>query len=106
MSVMRALLYVSFGLALTLSVSQPSWAADVKNGEQLARRWCASCHLVNEARSGVSSEAPPFTGIATRPGFDAGKLALFLLDPHPKMPDLGLSRAAAADIAAYIASLK
>ena len=40
------------------------------------------------------------------PGFDAGKVALFLLDPHPKMPDMGLSRTAAADLAAYIATLK
>jgi hypothetical protein len=29
-----------------------------------------------------------------------------LLDPHPKMPDMGLSRREAEDLAAYIASLK
>jgi hypothetical protein len=29
-----------------------------------------------------------------------------LLDPHPKMPDMGLSRSDAADLAAYIAALK
>jgi len=39
-------------------------------------------------------------------GFDAAKIALFLLDPHPKMPDMGLSRSDAADLAAYIAALK
>jgi hypothetical protein len=33
-------------------------------------------------------------------------IALFLLDPHPKMPDMGLSWTEAADLAAYIASLK
>jgi len=49
---------------------------------------------------------PPFATIAKIPGFDAGKIALFLLDPHPKMPDMSLSRAEAADLAAYIASLK
>jgi hypothetical protein len=31
---------------------------------------------------------------------------LFLLDPHAKMPDMGLSRTEAADLAAYIATLK
>jgi hypothetical protein len=31
---------------------------------------------------------------------------LFLLDPHPKMPDMGLSRSDAADLASYIATLK
>jgi mono/diheme cytochrome c family protein len=33
-------------------------------------------------------------------------LAFFLLDPHPKMPSFPLSRAEAADLAAYIASLR
>jgi hypothetical protein len=30
---------------------------------------------------------------------------MFLLDPHPKMPDMGLSRAEAAALAAYISTL-
>ena len=37
---------------------------------------------------------------------DAPMLALFLLLPHPKMPDMALSRNEAADLAAYIVSLK
>ena len=40
------------------------------------------------------------------PGFDAAKVALFLLAPHPKMPDMELSRIEAGDLAAYIATLK
>jgi hypothetical protein len=28
------------------------------------------------------------------------------MDPHPKMPNMSLSRTEAADLAAYIASLK
>jgi hypothetical protein len=39
------------------------------------------------------------------PGFDRNKVAFFLLDPHPKMPDMSLSRNEAADLAVYIASL-
>jgi hypothetical protein len=31
---------------------------------------------------------------------------MFLLDPHPKMPDMSLTRTEAADIAAYIGSLR
>jgi hypothetical protein len=54
----------------------------------------------------ATDQAPAFATIAKEPGFDAGKIALFLLDPHPKMPDMGLSRSDAADLAAYIASLK
>ena len=92
--------------AALLTLSFPSHAADPRNGEDLAKRWCAACHLIGPSRGGVTSEAPPFAGIAARPDFDAARLALFLLDPHPKMPDMGLSRAAASDLAAYIGSLK
>jgi hypothetical protein len=53
----------------------------------------------------VTGEAPPFATIARSPGFDEQRLAFFLLDPHPKMPDMGLSRTEATDLAAYIASL-
>ena len=99
----------SFGLLqivafATLSV-HTSLAASADNGGRLAQRWCAACHLVTPDQ-GASTEAPPFSAIARRPGFDAGKVALFLLDPHPRMPDIGLTRSSAEDLAAYIASQK
>jgi mono/diheme cytochrome c family protein len=84
----------------------PTHAADVSHGEQLARRWCTPCHVVASDQKAPTGEAPPFSSIARAPNFDAARLTLFLLDPHPKMPDMGLSRTAAADLAAYIASLK
>jgi mono/diheme cytochrome c family protein len=97
----KALLTIAF--AGMISSAQ---AADSRNGESLARRWCASCHIVASDQRGPASEAPPFATVAKRPDFDAHKLAFFLLNPHPKMPDMGLSRGAADDIAAYIGSLK
>jgi mono/diheme cytochrome c family protein len=81
-------------------------AADATNGERLARRWCASCHIVASDQQGATTEAPPFASVARRPDFSAARIAFFLLDPHPKMPDMGLSRTAAEDLAAYIATLK
>jgi mono/diheme cytochrome c family protein len=82
----------------------PAHAADADNGKRLAERWCVSCHVVDTAQKSATTEAPPFSVIAGRPNLDAGALALFLLHPHPKMPDMGLSRDAAADVAAFIAS--
>ena len=76
-----------------------------ENGMQIARRWCASCHVV-ASNQRTASEAPPFAAIAKSPDFDASKVAFFLLNPHPKMPDMSLTRNEAADLAAYIASLK
>jgi mono/diheme cytochrome c family protein len=92
-------------VAATLAI-RPAFGADPDNGERLARRWCSSCHLVASNQRGSTSEAPPFATIATKPDFDAAKIALFLLDPHPKMPNMELSRTEAADLATYIATLK
>jgi mono/diheme cytochrome c family protein len=94
------------GCCLTIVITaQPVLAADARNGEKLARRWCEPCHVVAADQRGVTGEAPPFASIATRPGFDAAKIATFLLDPHPKMPDMSLTRNEAADLASYIATL-
>ena len=81
-------------------------AADVDHGADLAKRWCATCHVVDSDQRQASADVPPFAAIARKPDFNPEKLAFFLLDPHPKMPNFPLNRAEAADIAAYIASLR
>jgi mono/diheme cytochrome c family protein len=101
---MRSIVTV-FGLLLALLDGSVAMAADVDHGGRLARRWCASCHLVAADQRQTNAEAPPFAVIAARAGFDANRLAFFLLEPHPKMPNMGLSRTAAADLAAHIGSL-
>jgi hypothetical protein len=98
---------IGLTLALTALASTPAaWAADAAQGERLARRWCSSCHVVAPHQKGTVAEVPPFSTIARRPNFDASKIALFLLDPHPKMPNMDLSRSEAADLAAYIATFR
>jgi mono/diheme cytochrome c family protein len=93
-------------LAAAALAATPAAAADANNGLRLAQRWCVSCHVIGSGQQGVASEAPPFATVAHRPDFDAAKIAFFLLDPHPKMPNMGLSRTEAADLAAYIATLR
>ncbi len=80
-------------------------AADVANGKRLAEQWCAPCHLVSPNQARGTADVPPFEAIARQPGFNAGQLALFLLDPHPAMPNMGLTRSEATDLAAYIQTL-
>jgi mono/diheme cytochrome c family protein len=92
--------------AVVTLASLPAFGADAQNGAVLARRWCASCHIVASDQRQSASEATPFREIATKANFDAAKLAFFLLNPHPVMPNMGLSRNEAADLAAYIASFK
>jgi mono/diheme cytochrome c family protein len=79
-------------------------AADAAHGGRLAERWCAACHVVSSGQQHGTTQAPPFSEIAKQPHMDAPMVALFLLLPHPKMPDMNLSRNEAADLAAYIKS--
>jgi mono/diheme cytochrome c family protein len=93
-------------IGAAFSLGSPLFAADASNGKRLAERWCTGCHLVSSSQSTATDQVPPFAAIAKMPNFSAAKIALFLLDPHPKMPNMGLSRTEAADLAAYIATLK
>lgn len=81
-------------------------AADADHGAEIAKRWCASCHLIDGGQKQASTDAPPFDAIAHKSDFTAEKVAFFLLDPHPKMPNFPLSRNEAADLAAYISGLR
>ena len=94
------------GLSTILCCSLLNHAlADAANGERLARRWCASCHVVASDQKQANADVPAFATIARMSGFSRDKLAFFLLDPHPKMPDMSLTRNEAADLADYITSL-
>lgn len=90
--------------AAASGIARSAIAADAELGETMAKRWCSACHVVAPGQTRGSPQAPPFTEIARKPGFDASQLALYLLLPHPRMPDMNMSRAEAADLAAYIAA--
>jgi mono/diheme cytochrome c family protein len=100
--------YRSLFAAIILAALCPALAtaADAQHGKQLAQRWCAECHLVASDQRQASADVAPFASVAQRGDFNAAQLAFFLLDPHPKMPNMSLSRAEAGDLAAYIATLK
>ena len=91
---------ISVGFLAVLGGS--AFAADLSNGEAVAKRWCAACHVVAPDQKSGNTQVAPFSAIAKMPGFDEYKLALYLLLPHPKMPDMSLSRSEAADLTAYI----
>jgi mono/diheme cytochrome c family protein len=93
--------------SILLAALRPSLAAaDAQHGKDLARRWCAECHLVASDQVRANADVATFASLARRQDFSAAQLALFLLDPHPRMPNLSLTRVEAADLAAYIATLK
>ena len=96
-------------LALILSVgigaASPS-AADGARGGQLARQWCANCHVVGDAPAGTVQQGPPSFRTIAQGELTADQLRTFLSHPHPPMLDLGLTRAEIDDLIEYIATLR
>jgi mono/diheme cytochrome c family protein len=103
---LRQVLVLVLILASAAPLATAAMAADADHGAVLAQRWCAACHLVASEQKQAVADVPSFASIARRSDFTPEKVAFFLLDPHPKMPNFPLSRIEAADIAAYIRSLK
>jgi cytochrome c len=101
----RALLAI---LALvTIGVgTAPAARADVAKGTQLARQWCANCHVINNNPSGGVPQGPPTFPAIARSGMTADQLRAFLSHPHGSMPDLALSRAEIDDLIGYIETLR
>lgn len=101
----RNLIVICMLLGVASPINRAS-AADIAAGEVIATHWCVSCHAVSTAPQKIATEAATFVEIAKRPDFNEKTLAYFLLDPHPKMPDMSLTRNEAANLAAYIRSLQ
>jgi len=80
--------------------------AESEHGKDIAKRWCANCHLVENGQTNAIDHAPPFSQTARTPDFDRDKLSFMLLKPHPNMPSLSLDRTEVSDLADYIHSLK
>jgi mono/diheme cytochrome c family protein len=102
---MMRYLGVLSAMMISLALGATARAADARHGEQLARQWCAACHIVAQDQLKGGDNVPTFASVAHRPDFSPARLAFFLLDPHPKMPNMGLTRREAEDLAAYIAQL-
>lgn len=75
------------------------------NGLKLARQWCTTCHVVEPAGRGGDA-GPPFAAVANRPDRTPQTLRAWLNDPHPPMPNLGLTRTEIDDIVVYIDTLQ
>ena len=85
----------------------PSPLDDPARGKIIAETWCSSCHLVGPGADRTSlAGVPTFASMAPRLPEDAETLAALMIDPHPPMPELSLTRQAIRDVLAYIATLE
>ena len=93
---------IFYGLCRCSSNKRRGRGRDARKGETLAKRWCSTCHVVAADQQVGTTQSPAFSTIARKSDLTEATLALFLLNPHPRMPDMNLSRSEAADLAAYI----
>ncbi len=102
-SLSRATILTGLAAAAAFAAA-PAFAGDAQKGAVIAKRWCASCHVVAKDQTSAVADAPSFFEIAQR-RTDRKALSNFLVDPHPPMPDMHLSRREIDDIVTYIRSL-
>lgn len=96
-----ALAILTFGV-----VASDAVRADVQKGAQLARQWCAHCHVTGGNPAGAVPQGPPSFSAIARSGMTPDQLRAFLSHPHGAMPDLALSRAEIDDLIGYIETLR
>ena len=104
-------LWLALALAVPVSVSAGQNGSvpppDPTEGLIIAERWCAQCHIVSSDQAlSTETPAPTFRSIANRPEQTAAAIVGFLVDPHPPMPDLNLTRQEMDHIVAYLSSLR
>jgi mono/diheme cytochrome c family protein len=80
-------------------------APDPAAGLELASQLCTACHIVGTERVG-SDAAPPFRAIARDAEITVTELHGWIGPRHPRLPNLALSPKQAADINAYLDTLR
>ncbi len=80
---------------------------DAADGLAVARKLCATCHLIGDPATGpLAADVPSFAQIANRPQQTFDKLIVWLSAPHAPMPDPHLTRQEMGDLATYIMTLR
>lgn len=90
-------------LALAGVTSEP----DPVQGKMLAEKLCTNCHLVGSTQQQPANvDVPSFKEIADREDQSAGAITARIMLPKHPMPQIPLTKAELADLAAYILSLR
>lgn len=79
-------------------------AGNAEAGRQLVMRSCSSCHATEAAKT-ATDNAPPFSAVAKTNKENPAWIRGWLMNPHPPMPNISLSRQQIDSIVAYLSSL-
>jgi hypothetical protein len=90
------------------NIDQAPAPGNPQAGHDFAVGTCTPCHVVSPDQKSPFrfADAPDFRAIANVPGTTAIRLNIWLTNPHPTMPKLVLYAQEAADVIAYILSLR
>jgi hypothetical protein len=88
----------------TCSFAEP--APNSAAGHKIAQQYCAECHVIAPYGKRGWTDAPAFDAIAKQRGTTAQTLITFIQRPHMHMVNTGRPPEEAADIAAYILTLR
>lgn len=97
--------WIAVALVVLASPALATEEEVLRLGETVARAWCADCHAMPGAPAGASDVASSFSAIA-RGDLDMPGFLRALADPHPVMPDPGLSREQVDAVWAWVESLR
>lgn len=86
-----------------LALIPQAYAADPAQGERLAKRWCAECHVVAPDQTSARVDAPSFASISANRRVP--EISAFLRVDHPQMPDMSLSRDEIVNLIAWMQTL-
>lgn len=101
---LRTRLLAALFLATSIPAGPALAAGDAREGEKIAKQWCASCHVVGR-KPMASDKAPAFAALAADPSKSETYLKGWISNPHPPMPNFNLTRQTVEDLVAYIRSL-
>jgi mono/diheme cytochrome c family protein len=104
---MKCAAYAVVGLGALLAaghaVAQTSPATE---GQKIAQRRCAECHVIVAHGPGSWTDAPSFESIANRPDITRNWLITFIPKPHVHMEMEKYTHAQVESLADYILSLR
>ena len=95
--------------SVLMSLTSAASAAEMSPaaGKQLAKEWCAACHVVEKGQiDSTSTSAPTFFEVADNPATTEMSLRAFFATPHEQMPNFQLTNEQTDNIIAYILSLR
>jgi len=98
---------IALAVVAAVSVSSAALAQSPERGAELAKRWCANCHVVERAPATAPADGlATFPALANAPGQSAEHLRAAMNPQHSRMPDFALGKQQQDDLVAYIFSLR